>query len=67
MPGSGALRLGPIARKLISPDRWADERGERSAGREGRDNPAPVVESELFFGSASGKEVQMQFVDPLQR
>ena len=24
MPGSGALRLGPVARKLISPDKWTD-------------------------------------------
>ena len=24
MPGSGATRLGPIARKLVSPDRWTD-------------------------------------------
>jgi hypothetical protein len=24
MPGAGALRLGPIARKLISPDKWSD-------------------------------------------
>jgi hypothetical protein len=24
MPGSGALRLGPVARKLIAPDKWAD-------------------------------------------
>jgi hypothetical protein len=40
------------------------ERSERSASREGSDNPAPFVESELFFWSASGKEVQMQFVDP---
>lgn len=24
MPGSGALRLGPVARKLISPDVWTD-------------------------------------------
>jgi hypothetical protein len=24
MPGSGATRLGPVARKLISPDVWAD-------------------------------------------
>jgi hypothetical protein len=24
MPGSGATRLGPVARKLISPDKWTD-------------------------------------------
>jgi hypothetical protein len=25
VPGSGVLRLGPVARKLISPDKWTDD------------------------------------------
>ena len=57
MPGPGALRLGPVARRLISPDVWTD-------GYPGPE--AYVKELDVLLKFADGKGCLRRFVPNLE-